>query len=357
MSPRVSKSKNLDKYPYFLRYDRPNDIPFKKIANKLGTHPNLLRGMMRSARSNSTIYTALIKKGYKDHQIPGWFARQDEPPVYRRAAAAGSHVSAEKRSGAEAHSNPITGDTSPIRDVVQEGSAERPSALSVRSAPPASEYILVQPEYRPLLDPIVEEAFRQIREIQDDELRASLNRTKRRRDPPRPVSPDVIRARIEAFTIMKQIEARNAALMFMMNLVIADRASERLVLEEIKDAFTKPFKEMALKKESANEEGKDTIEAVCTLLKVLIPDPKPSDDFMRRYKAAVEKKEERDRKAWVDFGMLVAGNRKRKNFELEIIEHQGRQLIENFYKDARAQPIPLDAFHSETSRSGHEETP
>jgi hypothetical protein len=36
--------------------------------------------------------------------------------------------------------------------------------------------------------------------------------------------------------------------------------------------------------------------------------------------------------------MLVVNNRKRKNFDLEMIEHQNRLIIENFYK-ARALTI------------------
>ncbi|GAI56993.1 unnamed protein product [marine sediment metagenome] len=133
---------------------------------------------------------------------------------------------------------------------------------------------------------------------------------------------------------MQQNEAWNAALMMgMMNLMNAGRVPERLDVEEIKEAFTRHFREMELKKERASEEWKDTIDAVGTLLKGLMPNAGPSDDFMRKYEAAVQKKEERDREAWVGFGMLVAENRKRKNFELVMIEHQGRQIIENFYKD------------------------
>jgi len=63
MSPRVTKSRHLDKYPYFLDFDDPEDIPFDRLAEKLGVHLNLLRGMIRSARNNSTIYLALRKQG------------------------------------------------------------------------------------------------------------------------------------------------------------------------------------------------------------------------------------------------------------------------------------------------------
>jgi len=334
MSPRISKSKNLDKYPYFLPYDSPTNIPFNKIANKLGVHPNLLRGMMRSARSHSTIYTALVKKGYKDHQIPGWFARPNEPLVYRRAATAGPQVSAEKRSGAEARSEPITGYTSPTIDVVQKGSAERPSELSVRSAPPAGVYRLVQPEYRPPLDPMVEEALRQIREIQDEDLRDSLEWRKRRRDPPKPVSPDVTKARAEVLNLMQQIEAWNAfQMMFWMNVSQAGRVAKPIDVEELKEIFTRPFEEMRLKNERQAKEYDETFAAVGEMLKDCVPQIGPPDDWMQRYEAAVQRKEEREREAWVNVGKFVADNPKRRNFELEMIEYQNRQIIENFYKD------------------------
>ena len=76
VSPRVSKSRHLDKYPYFLNYDDPSDIPFDRLAEQLGVHPNLLRGMIRSARSNGTIFAALRKMGYGARARNGQAQRQ-----------------------------------------------------------------------------------------------------------------------------------------------------------------------------------------------------------------------------------------------------------------------------------------
>jgi hypothetical protein len=220
-------------------------------------------------------------------------------------------------------------------NVVQEGSAERPSELSVRSAPPARMYRLVQPVYRPYLDPIVEETLRQIREIQNEDMRESLERIKRRRDPPEPVSPEVIKTKIEASYIIHQNEALNTAFMMsMMNLMNIGKVSEHLEVEEIKEAFLKPFRDMRLEKERIREkEWRDTLDAVGELLLVSMPDTGPSDDFMQRYRAAVSKKEDPDREANVDLGILKADYRKRKDFELEILEYQNKQIIENIYKD------------------------
>ena len=136
MSPKVTKSKNLHLYPYCFKYDDPSDVPFDKLAETLNENPKRFQGMMRPAYHESTIYTALRKEGYEDHQIPWWFLRPGEPLVYSRAASAEPRVSAEKRSGAEAATAPPMGDTMPLY-MARERSAERSSALSTSSEPQA----------------------------------------------------------------------------------------------------------------------------------------------------------------------------------------------------------------------------
>ena len=332
MSPRISKSTNLDIYPYFFKYDDPSEIPYVRLAKKLDLSPNKLRGMIRPARHNSTIYSSLLKMGYKDHQIPGWFARPDKRLVYRRAAPAGPQVSAGERSSAES-SDPITGYSLPTRDVVQEGSAERPSELSMRSAPPANVYRQMQPEYRPPLNPIIEEALRQIRETQDEELKASLERSKRKRGPRKPMSLGEIKARAEALTIMQQINARNATkVKLVWDLMNQGTGSERLDIEEIKKEFTKHHNEMEIQNERAREERKDTIDTGVKLLRNLMPNKGPSDDFIRKSEIAAKKKEKDDREAWVDLFNLVTENREQNNIDLEMIGYRGKKIWEEFYK-------------------------
>ena len=332
MTPSVTKSKNLDFYPYFFNYDDPSDIPFIKLAKKLKIHPNRLRGMIRPARQNSTIYTALRKMGYGDHQIPPWFARPDEPPVYRKAATAGPKANAENRSDAEAGSLPHVGDTVHTY-VAQEKSAERTSALSVRSAPPAGGYSLVQYEYRPPLDPLIGQALRQIQESYEDEMRATLDRMKQRRHPPKPVSLKEIMAKVQVFNIMQQNEARNASqAMYWIYMLQAGRAPEPLDVEEIRDLFIKPFDDMGLKNGSPDREQREMIAAVGKLLADNIPQSGPTDDFIQRFEAATKKKEKREREALIGIAKIIAERNKYKNIELQILENQTKNIWDNFWK-------------------------
>ena len=312
MSPPVTKSRHLDKYPYFLNYNDPNDIPYNQLAKRLNVHPNLLRGMIRSARSNSTIYAALRKMGYIDSQIPPWFSHPNEPLAYRRAAPAGPSVSAEKRSGADDRSEPAKGDTLPTRGVAQERSAERLSGLSVRSAPPANVYALVQPVYQPPINPMLEEVLQQIRETQEEEMRYSLERTRRRRAPPKPISLDELRVRAEANNIMWQIEARNAAqMMLMMDMFRASNTSKPVDIEKIEELFTEQFEEIRLRNETERDEQKEALTAVGKLFIDLMPTAGPDITFMRQYKAALTRKRDNEREAMIGLAEILVERRAR----------------------------------------------
>jgi len=355
MSPRITKSRHLDKYPYFIKYDDPSDIPFDRLAKQLSVHPNLLRGMIRSARSNSTIYVALRKIGYKDHQIPKWFARPVKPPVHRWAAPAGHRISAEKRSGVEVRPEPAHEEG--VQDnigVVQTKSAERPSALIVRSALPAYTYRMVQPVYQPPVNPMIEEAHKLLKETQEEEMRASLDRMKRRRAPQRPISLDELQAKAEAYNILWQIEARSVAQMMMTtNMFHASRPSERIDIEEMEESFSRPFEEMRLKKEREREGWKETIKSIGQLFKDCIPNTGPSDYFLQKYEAAVRERHKSDRETLIDLAKLMGENRRRKNIDLELMERRTSKMMENFWKNvdlarARApvQPSLLGSTHS-----------
>jgi hypothetical protein len=80
----MTKSENLHLYPLFIPYEDPGEIPYDDIAWERGIHPNKLRGMIRAARNNSTIYEALIELGWRDEQIPWWFARPKQKESRRR---------------------------------------------------------------------------------------------------------------------------------------------------------------------------------------------------------------------------------------------------------------------------------
>lgn len=334
MSPRATKSRHLDKYIYFLSYDGPGDIPFDGLAKQLGVHPNLLRGMIRNARSNSTIYLALRKMGYQDQQIPKWFARPDEPPVNRWAAPAGPKVSAENRSVAEVRSEPYV--RRAVRSnvgVVQGRSAERPSALSLRSAPPAYTHRRVQPVYQPTMSPMLKEAYQLFRETQEEEMRDILNQMKERRAPPRPLSPVQLNAMADMNRIGQQIKLQNAVQMvFMRDMLQSGRNSEPIDIEEMKNAFTKPFEEMKSQEETRAREWKAAIRALGQLYEALIPNT-GSYEVFQKLQAAIPEKRKRDRHARMELVKIMAENRKRKNIDLEILEHQNRILRENIWKN------------------------
>jgi hypothetical protein len=327
MSPKVTKSKNLHLYPYFFKCDDPSDIPFDELGEQHGISPNVFRGMMRAARRENTIYTALRKEGYGDDQIPWWFARPGEPLVYSRAASAEPRVSAEKRSGAEATTAPPMGDTMPV-PMARKRSAERSSVLSMRSAPPAN-LKPYQPVYQPPMNPLLDEAYRQIRESHLEEMRASIDRGNQRRQPPNPI--EVIMGQVEAFKARQYVETRNTAQMmstiFMMN---AARAPEHVDVEEIKDTFTKPFEEMRSEKERQLKETGKTISAIHDLLWKCIPQTESPYDFIHSLEAANNDNRRRERQDIIDGVKMIAEKRKTKNNDLLFLDDQTKRLWKTF---------------------------
>ncbi len=329
MSPKASKSKNLHLYPYFLNYDDPSDIPFDKLAKKLSVSPNRLQGMMRSAYYNSTIYSALRLQGYGDHHIPWWFVRPGEPLVYRRAASAEPRVSAEKRSGAEEATAPPMGDTMPLY-MARERSAERSSVLSMRSAPPAN-LKPYQPVYQSPMTPLLEETVRQIRESHLEEMRASIDRGKQRRQPPKPISLDAMKARAEIFSIMQQLQAGNT---FRMLSWIGMSQTGRIVqppdVAEIKDAFTKPLAEMRSEKEWQLEEDRATFAAMGEILKSCVPQAGPPDDFIHSLEAANNDNRRRERQDIIYGVKILNEKRKNENIDLLFLDDQTKKLWKTF---------------------------
>lgn len=82
----MTKSKNLELYVEFLAYNEPADIPFNEIAAKYSNvTANQLRGMIRSAKHNESIYIALIDRlGYDPEDIPFWFKRPKRITIKKR---------------------------------------------------------------------------------------------------------------------------------------------------------------------------------------------------------------------------------------------------------------------------------
>lgn len=79
MSLYKTKSKNIHLYKHFFEFDDSADIKFKELAKKLAVTTNKLRGMIRPAVRNFTIYIALRRLGYEDNIIPPWFQRPPKP--------------------------------------------------------------------------------------------------------------------------------------------------------------------------------------------------------------------------------------------------------------------------------------
>lgn len=72
--PRT-KSRDLSFYRNFFKYNDPGDIDAVKLAKELNVSQQKIAGHLRSAKNNSTITEALIKKG---DNPPRWFAGAEQ---------------------------------------------------------------------------------------------------------------------------------------------------------------------------------------------------------------------------------------------------------------------------------------
>jgi hypothetical protein len=73
---KKTQSKNLKYYRHFYKFDDPDLIDTKKLAKKLRVSQQKLAGLLRAAKNNPEITTALKKRGEKP---PRWFAEQEHP--------------------------------------------------------------------------------------------------------------------------------------------------------------------------------------------------------------------------------------------------------------------------------------
>jgi len=336
MSPRITKSRNLDVYPYFMNYDDPHNIPYERIAENLGRTPNSLRGMIRSAHHNSTIYLALRKQGYEDHQFPEWFALPEKPLEHRRAETAGTRISAEERSGVGKRSEPKRGDIQDTRGVAREGSAERPSALSMRSAPPVHTYRFVQPTYQRPANPYLEEMSQRLIKALDEEMNESLERMKKRWEPPKPMTPNQFKVQLEVARISHYMQLRrNAQVWFLMNIQQSGSNSKPIDVDELKEQLGKPFEELRSKAEAYDDDAKTVkaFEVISQLFKDGIPKMPPVDALLREREAAARERRKSDREAMKELAKIMAENRRRRNMPLELFEREHRKMMDGFYEN------------------------
>jgi hypothetical protein len=314
MSPSISKSRNLDFYPLFFRYDDPGDIDFNALGRRHGVEPNRLRGMMRSARHNATIYQEMKRRGYGDRQIPSWFARPET--VVRRGAPAGRTVSAEKRSSALTSAGPASRpDTPHIEGIVQGETAERPSALSQRSAPPTPNNWFIQP-VEPPMSQTLKKAYQLFDETIQQELMERLEQRKRSLSPPRTPIPQELKVKLEAYNMMMQLEARNA--FWMMHMMNVFQPKRRNVPLEVKEAFKISQEEITRRQTQKTNSKLETIEAIGRFYEGLLPKSYFLDEISQELKeviSEVQKREreekEREREEFLELEKVTAENKRK----------------------------------------------
>lgn len=73
---KKTQSRNLRYYRHFYKYEDPDLIDTKKLSKKLRVSQQKLAGLLRAAKNNPEITTALKKRGEKP---PHWFAEQERP--------------------------------------------------------------------------------------------------------------------------------------------------------------------------------------------------------------------------------------------------------------------------------------
>jgi hypothetical protein len=101
--------------------------------------------MMRSVIHDETIYLALLRRGYKEHEIPPYFVRPAEPPVWSFPSRATAEKGAPKKPSAQEPSNaerqpPPKQSYEALTTLSQVYGAQRAEPLSVGPAPGAPPY-------------------------------------------------------------------------------------------------------------------------------------------------------------------------------------------------------------------------
>jgi len=83
---------------------------------------------------------------------------------------------------------------------------------------------------------------------------------------------------------------------------------------------------------SSDAGWKETFQAIGQVINNLTPSTGFSEDSLKRFISDIQEKREKDREDTIKLAKLVAKNRNRKSIDLELIEHQNRQIMENFWK-------------------------
>lgn len=162
-------------------------------------------------------------------------------------------------------------------------------------------------------------------------MRASIDRGNQRRQPPKPISLDAIKARAELINFKQQNEARNTLLIwYWMNMSPTGRIAQPPDVAEIKDAFTKPLEEMKSENERQLEEDRATFAAMGEIFKSCVPQTGPPDDFIHSLEAANNENRRRKNQDLIDGLKIIAEKHNTPNLDLMLLEDQRNRLLETF---------------------------
>ena len=315
MSP-ISKSKNIDYYPYFLNFDDPSDIPFKHLGSQLGIHPNRLRGMMRSAKHNSTIYTSIRKKGYEESQIPSWFKRPEKNDLNATASPIRHEINAIDSTTHTPRTLSLAEDKRSYIDSGPTPSALSFSELNMGSALPVVIHHDVSPgSYTP--SPLMKEIIQDIRYQQEEDLRARLEESRKRRNPPQE-NFEVILAKTQANAILQRIQFQSEMnfLSFWSllnnNLRSPDGKTTPVNLTESIDKIKQ--------KNEAETKPDPIIEQIKAIGELYKPSPTPSisDEIQLKITDSIKENKKRDFEALLGFGKYLKERRENHRRALEL---------------------------------------
>ena len=205
---RLSKSKYLHVYLYFIEFQDSSDIPFLEIARLTNADPHAVRALMRPATQNESIADALIELGVEPEDLPPWMKMSKSV----------------KRMRARARKQRNDGPTRAAREQVVYNKATSP-AIGKHASHPLASAIALATSYRPYkiteaenifsndafygerpLSP-AEEAFwrARLKALRDDEREREEERRKEERER-RPLTPEERKTYVEAKILYQKVQ-------------------------------------------------------------------------------------------------------------------------------------------------------
>ena len=75
---KYSKSENIEIHKVLVQYENPHNIPYNKIGEMFGRHPNAIRAMMKGLRTGPAIFMQLVADGFDSSYIASWVKRPEK---------------------------------------------------------------------------------------------------------------------------------------------------------------------------------------------------------------------------------------------------------------------------------------